>query len=148
MSLLEDIDRHLIEALKAGDKLRVTVLRGLKSDLKYRRIDKGNDLTDADIIEVLSSAAKKRREAIEQFTAGKRQDLADKEQAELEIITTYLPRQMSEDELRVLIADAITESGAASPAQLGLVMKVLMPRVKGKADGKLVNKLAAEMLAK
>ncbi len=148
MSLLEDIDRHLTEALKAGDKLRVTVLRGLKSDLKYRRIDKGNDLTDADIIEVLSSAAKKRREAIEQFTAGKRQDLADKEQAELEIITTYLPRQMSEDELRVLIADAITESGAASPAQLGLVMKVLMPRVKGKADGKLVNKLAAEMLAK
>jgi len=148
MSLLEDIDRHLIEALKAGDKLRVTVLRGLKSDLKYRRIDKGNDLTDTDMIEVLSSAAKKRREAIEQYAAGKRQDLVDKEQAELDIITTYLPRQMSEDELRVMIADAIAESGAASPAQLGLVMKVLMPRVKGKADGKLVNKLAAEMLAK
>ncbi len=148
MGLLEDIDRQMTEALKAGDKLRVTVLRGLKSDLKYRRIDKGDDLTPEDITAVLASAAKKRRESIEQFAAGGRQDLVDKEQAELDIITTYLPKQMTEDELRSLIAAAIEESGAASPAQIGLVMKLLMPKVKGRADGKLVNKLAAEMLAK
>jgi len=148
MSLLEDIDRQLTEALKGGDKLRVMVLRGLKSDLKYRRIDKGDDLTAEDILAVLSTAAKRRRESIEQFAAGNGQDLVDKERAELEIITKYLPEQMPEDELRGLIAQAISEAGATSPTQLGLVMKVLMPKIKGKADGKLVNKLAAEMLAK
>ena len=148
MSLLQSIDKHLTEALKAGDKLKVTVLRGLKSDITYRRIDKGDALTDEEIVAVLASAAKKRRESIEQFAAGGRQDLVDKERTELEIISAYLPAQMSEEELRGLIAAAIEEAGAASPAQLGLVMKVLMPRVRGKADGKLVNKLAAEMLAK
>jgi len=148
MSLLEQIDKDTIAAMKAGEKDRLTCLRGLKSDLKYKRIELGKDLTDEQAVEVLSTAAKKRRDSIEMFQKGGRDDLVKKEQAELEIITAYLPKQLGEAELRDLIAVAIKTSGADSPQKIGLVMKVLMPRIKGKADGKLVNQLVAEMLAK
>jgi len=136
------------QALKAGEKERLTVLRGLKSELKYKQIDKVDELTDDDAIAVLSSAAKKRRESIEQFQKGGREDLVKKEQAELAIITSYLPEQLSEEKLHQIISDAIAESGADSPQKVGLVMKVVMPKIKGQADGKLVNKLAMEILAK
>jgi uncharacterized protein YqeY len=148
MSILNQIDQDLIKALKAGEKLRATVLRGLKSDIKYAQIDKGDDFGDEDIMAVLTSCAKKRRESIEQFQNGNRQDLADKEQAELGIIETYLPKQLSGDELRSLVTEAIAECGASSPKDIGLVMKAVMPKVKGKADGKQVNQLASEILAK
>jgi hypothetical protein len=147
MSLFEKIDEDIIEALKAGEKDRLTLLRGLKSDLKYAKLDKGDDLTDQDVIGVLASQAKKRRDSIEQFEKGGRDDLVAKERAELEIITTYLPKQLSEDELREIVASAITEAGAESPDQIGAVMKIVMPKVKGAADGKLVSKLAMEILA-
>ena len=148
MSLLKQIDKDTIVAMKAGEKARLTCLRGLKSDLKYKRIELGKDLTDEQAVEVLSTAAKKRRDSIEMFQKGGRDDLVQKEQAELEIITAYLPKQLSEAELRDLIAAAIAGSGADSPQKIGLVMKALMPQVKGKADGRLVSKLVAEMLAK
>lgn len=147
MSLFETIDKDIITALKAGEKSRLTLLRGLKSDLKYAKLDKGDDLTDSDAIEVLAYQAKKRRDSIEQFEKGGRDDLVAKERAELEIITTYLPKQMSEDELREIVADAISEAGAESPAQIGAVMKIVMPKIKGVADGKMVSKLAMEILA-
>ena len=148
MTLIERIDQDMKEALKAGQKLRLTVLRGLKSDFKYKQIELGSPLTEDQVIGVLSSSAKKRRESIEQYRLGKREDLAQKEEAELEIINSYLPQQLSEDRLRELIQEAIAESGADSPQKIGLVMKVLMPKVKGQADGKLVNRLVAEILAK
>ena len=138
----------MIEALKAGEKAKVTVLRGLKSDLKYKLIDKGEELTDDEIIAVLSTAAKRRRESIEQFRQGNRDDLADKEQSELKIIEQYLPEQMDEEKIRRIVAEAIEETGADSPQKIGLVMKAVMPKVKGKADGKVVNRLVAELLAK
>lgn len=147
MSLFERIDKDIIVALKAGEKDRLTLLRGLKSDLKYAKLDKGDDLTDSEAIDVLAYQAKKRRDSIEQFEKGGREDLVAKERAELEIITTYLPKQMSEDELREIIAAAIAEAGVDSPAQIGAVMKIVMPKVKGVADGKLVSKLATEILA-
>ena len=148
MSVVKQIDSNLIEALKAGEKAKVTVLRGLKSDLKYRLIAKGEELTEDDIIAVLSSAAKRRRESIDQFRQGNRDDLADKEQSELEIIEQYLPAQMDEEKVRQIVAEAIEETGADSPQKIGLVMKAVMPKLKGKADGKLVNRLVAELLAK
>jgi hypothetical protein len=148
MSLLEQIDKDIIEALKGGDKARLTVLRGLKSDLKYKQIDGGKELTDEMALEVLSTAAKRRRDSIEQFRKGEREDLAQQEESELELISTYLPKQLSEDELRPMAAAAIAEVGAESPKQMGLVMKALMPKVKGKADGKLLSKLISELLAK
>ncbi|MDH3892662.1 MAG: GatB/YqeY domain-containing protein [candidate division Zixibacteria bacterium] len=147
MSLFERIDKDTIEALKAGEKDLLTLLRGLKSDLKYARLDKGDDLTDQDVIGVLASQAKKRRDSIEQFEKGGRDDLVAKERAELEIITTYLPKQLTEGELREIITKAISETGAESPAQLGAVMKIVVPQTKGLADGKLVSKLALEILA-
>ncbi len=148
MTLIERIDQDMKEALKAGQKLKLTVLRGLKSDCKYKQIEIGSPLTEEQVVGVLSSSAKKRRESIEQYRLGKREDLAQKEEAELEIINSYLPQQLSEDRLRELIREAIAESGADSPQKIGLVMKVLMPKVKGQADGKLVNRLVAEILAK
>lgn len=148
MTLIERVDSDIKEALKAGDKERLVVLRGLKSDFKYRQIELGSPLTDEQVIAVLSTAAKKRRESVDQFRAGGRADLADKEERELAIIQGYLPQQLTEERLRQIIAEAIAESGADSPQKMGLVMKVLMPKIKGQADGKLVNKLVTEMLAK
>ncbi len=147
MSIIKKIDEDLKKALKGGDKLKVTVLRGLKSDIKYRQIDKGEELTEDDVLGVLQGAAKKRRDSIEQFKLGKRDDLVDKESTELDIIKGYLPEQLSEDKIRELIAESIKETGADSPKMIGLVMKDLMPKIKGKADGKLVNKLVSEMLS-
>jgi uncharacterized protein YqeY len=148
MALFEKIDHDMIEALKAGEKDRLIVLRGLKSDLKYKRIDKGDDLTDEDVISVLASAAKQRRDSIEQFAKGGRSDLVQQERFQLEVITSYLPKQLDENELREIVARAIAEVSAESPQQIGAVMKVVMPQVKGVADGKMVNKLAMEILAK
>jgi len=148
MSILEQIDKDTIKALKGGDKPRLTVLRGLKSDLKYRKIEVGKNLTDELEIDVLASAAKKRRDSIEQFHAGGREDLVQSETFELEVISSYLPKQLTEDELRQMCTEAVAEVGAESPRQMGVVMKVLMPKIKGKADGKLVSKLIAELLAK
>jgi uncharacterized protein YqeY len=148
MSLFEKIDQDMKQALKARDKERLSVLRGLKSDLKYRQIDKGDELSEEDAIAVLSSAAKRRRESIDEFRKGGREDLVRKERFELEVITTYLPQQLSEEKLREIIREAIAETGADSPQKLGLVMKIVMPKIKGQADGKLVNKLAMDMLAK
>jgi uncharacterized protein YqeY len=147
MSLLARIDEDLILALKSGDKLKVTVLRGLKSDIKYKKIENGADLSDEEIVGVLSGAAKKRRESIEQFEAGNRQDLADKEKTELAMIAGYLPEPLSEDQLRELVINSIKETGADSPAKAGMVMKDLMPKIKGKADGKLAIKLVSEILS-
>ena len=148
MPILEQIDQDLIKALKAGEKQKATVLRGLKSDLKYAQIEKKSDLSDPEVLNVLASAAKKRRESIEQYQAAGREDLVTKESSELEIIQGYLPRQLSEDEVRQIVQDAVAETGATSPAQMGLVMKVVMPKTKGRADGKLVNRLVQEILAK
>ena len=96
---------------------------------------------------MLTSAAKKRRESIEQYKLGNRQDLVDKEQAELDMISAYLPEQLGEDTLRQLITEAIEATGADSPKDMGKVMKHLMPKIKGKADGKLVNRLVSDFLA-
>jgi uncharacterized protein YqeY len=147
VSILHKIDDEIKTALKARDSLKSTLLRGLKSDIKYRQIDVGRELTEEDIIGVLQSAAKRRRDSIEQFKKGGRDDLVDKESKELELIEGYLPEQMSEDEIRKHIQSSIDDTGAESPAQLGQVMKDLMPKLKGQADGKLVNQLVREMLS-
>ena len=148
MSLLDQIEQDMKEALRAGQKERLTVLRGLKSDFKYKQIEIGHPLTDADAIGVLTTSAKKRRESIEQFRSGGREELARKEELELQVITGYLPEQLTEEKLRQIIAETITETGADSPQQMGLVMKALLPKIKGQADGKLVSRMVTEMLAK
>jgi uncharacterized protein YqeY len=134
--------------MKSGEKHKVETLRGLQSDLKYRRIEIGADLSEADIVGVLRHAAKKRREAIEQFSKGGRKDLADKESAELALISAYLPADMADADLDNLIRDAIAQSGATSVQDLGKVMSAVMPKVQGGADGKRVNARVRELLSK
>jgi hypothetical protein len=148
MSLLNRIDEDMKKALKAGEKEKLTVLMGLKSDLKYRQIDLGEQLSDDDVIAVLNSARKKHRDSIEQFEKGGREDLVKKEKLGLEIIEQYLPEQISEEQLIEIVRQAIEETGADSPAKIGLVMKVVIPKVKGQADGKVINKLVMDLLSK
>ena len=146
MAFLDDLNAVLKEALKSRDDLKVSVIRMIKASLKYKEIEKMSSLTDADILSVLSTLAKQRRESIEQFSAAGRTDLADKETKELEIIRSYLPNQLSLSELDDIIRSAISESGATTLNDLGKVMKVLMPKVKGVADGKIVNLRVKEVL--
>jgi uncharacterized protein YqeY len=148
MSLLKQIDQDLVKALKSGDHLAADTLRGLKSDIKYFQLEKRLDeVTDDDIIGVISSSAKRRRDSIEQFKAGGRQDLVDKESRELEIVQHYLPDQLTEDDIEKIVKEAVEETGAQSPGEMGKVMKVVMPKVKGRADGKIVQKIVTRTLS-
>ena len=134
-------------AMKSGDKIRLETIRGLRSQLKNTEIDKGEALSLEDEIQVLMSAAKKRKESIEQFKAGQRFDRAEEEERELHIIQEYLPQQMSEEEIVLLVNTVLTEVSATSPADMGKVMSKLMPQVKGRADGKIVQKIVQQKLA-
>lgn len=146
MTLVEKINSDLIGAMKNRDELRLKVLRMLKSELKYKAIDTGEDLSDDDAVAVLSSAAKKRKEAVDEYRRGGREDLAEQEMAESEIIKEYLPEQLSENELKILVEKAVAETGAESVKDLGAVMKVLMPQIRGRADGKSVNIVVRNIL--
>lgn len=152
MNFLERITRDLTEAMKGHGEERelvISVLRMIKSAVKNAEIalrGSGRDLGDDDIVGVLSTMVKQRKEAAEQYLDAGRKDLADKETRETEIIQRYLPKQLTPDELDSLIREAIQETGVASPQEAGKLMKVLMPRVRGKADGKLVNQRVREIL--
>ena len=146
MSLLEKIEDDLRSAMKASDRLKVSVLRMAKAAIKNRQIDMGKELSDADIIPVLSTLAKQRRESIEQFSKGGRQDLADKESLELAILQSYLPEQITPEELDRIVLEAIKESSAAGAKDMGKVMRLVMPRTKGAADGKIVSQRVTELL--
>jgi len=146
MTISDKINEDLKSAMKSGDKTALSVLRMLKSDFKYKQIELGRDLTEDDLLAVLASSAKKRRDAIEGFEKGGRSDLVAKEKAELEVLSGYLPQQMSIEELEKIVAEVVAETGASTPKDIGLVMKQLMPRVKGKIDGRKVNEAVARKL--
>jgi uncharacterized protein len=147
MTLLEKIKEDLNEAMKREDKVRRSTLRLVLSAVSYAEIAKQKKLDDAGVIEVLAKEAKQRRESIEAFKAGNRQDLVSQEQAELTILQEYLPKQMGREELTVLAKQAIAETGAKGLADKGKVMSKLMPLVKGKADGKDVNEVVIGLLS-
>jgi len=138
----------LKSALRSGDKLRTSVIRLLTALIKNREVEKRGPLTDAELMQALSASCKQRQEAIEQFRQGHRQDLVDKETAELLILQAYLPTAFGPEELQALVQEAIRESQAASPREMGKVMTLLMPKVTGRADGKVVSELVREMLTK
>lgn len=144
--LKSKIDQDIKEALKARNNLKLGVLRMLKSEIKYKEINKGSELSDDEVISVLSSSVKKRKESIEQFQKGGRDDLVSREKAELEVVRGYMPEQLTEDKLIRIIQLAIQENNVTGPSDLGKVMKSIMPQVKGKADGKLINQLVASQL--
>jgi uncharacterized protein YqeY len=146
LPILDDLNSALKEALKSRDELKVSVIRMMKASLKNKEIEMMGNLTDENIMSVLSTMSKQRRESIEQYTNAGRIDLAERESKELEIVQSYLPKQLSAEEIDAFIRSAISESGATSANDMGKVMKVLMPKVKGVADGKIVNQRVKELL--
>jgi uncharacterized protein YqeY len=146
LKLLDRIQDDLKRSLKAKDGSRVSVLRFLLAAVKNREIEKKESLSDDEILAEIASSAKRRRESIEAFKNGDRQDLVDKEEAELAILAEYLPAQMSAEEVRLIAEEIIGAVNARSPADIGAVMKEIMPRVRGKADGKVVNQIVREIL--
>lgn len=133
-------------AMKSGDKDLVSFTRNLHALIRKKEIDDKVELDDAGIQKIIQSAVKQRQDSIEQFKSGGRQDLVDKETAELKFLMGYMPQQMSEDEVRKIVDWAVTEAKATSAKDMGNVMKLLMPKVQGRADGKLVNQLVKERI--
>jgi len=146
MSLLKKLDEDLITALKKSDKLKLSVLRMAKAAVKNQQIDKGRELQDEEILAIFSTLAKQRRESIEQFSKGGRDDLVRQETLELEILQSYMPAQLSTQEIDDMILQAIKEASAKNEGDMGKVMKMLAPRIKGVADGKWVNNRVRELL--
>lgn len=149
--LKQQLRDELKESMIAKDELRKSVLRMLISAITYYEIQKGGagyEATDEDVLSVIDKQVKQRKDSIEQFEKAGRQELADKEKAEMALLEKYLPEQMSEEEVRELVKEAIEQTGASSPQDMGKVMGALMPKVKGKADGGLVSRLVKEALSK
>ena len=147
MALKDTLDAELKAAMREKDQLRLSVVRMLKSAVKYREIELMKPLDDAGILGVVSTEIKRRRDSVEQYRAGNRADLADKEEAEIRILQGWLPAQLGEEELRAKVDEAIARTGAKGPKDMGAVMKALLPEVQGKADGKVVSELVKQRLA-
>lgn len=147
MTIVEKLDSDLKEALKSRDRLKLSVIRLIKASLKNREIEKMKGLTDDDVMSVLLSHSKQRKESIRQFTLAGRIDLAEKEQKEFEIIEQYLPKQLSNKEIDEIIISSLKEASITSLKDIGLAMKIIMPKIKGSADGKYVNQKVKELLS-
>ena len=148
MSLEQSLSTDIVTAMRAKDATRLTALRMLKTALTNKSIEKGRALEAAEELQVVSQLVKQRRDSIEQFTKGGRKDLADKEQAEIVILDTYLPAAATDDEIGTAVAAAITETGASSQKDMGRVMKVVMAALAGKTvDGKKVNEAVRKILS-
>jgi hypothetical protein len=148
MNLLEKIDFDLKNAMKAADAVRAGTLKMLKSDIAYEKGKTGKELTEEQIIEVVSRSAKRRRDSIKEFKKGNRQDLVDKETMELAIVEEYLPKQMSEEEIEKHISEKLASLGAVTQKDIGRVMGEIMKELKGKADGGVVKTILSKKIEK
>jgi len=149
MSLLQRVDEDLKTAMKARDELKVSALRMLKAAASNAAIQKGKaDLEDAEVLDVIAKLIKQRQESIEAFTKGNRPELAEKEKKEAAILKAYLPAQMPDEELKGIIQAAVKETGASGPQGMGVVMKAVLPKVAGRADGGKVSQFVREALGK
>jgi len=151
MSLRERLDEDLKSAMRGQrtdpeQRIRVSTIRFLNAEIKNAEILKKEELTDEEIQDIIQRQIKRRKDSIEQYKKGGREDLAEKEAKEEKILSSYLPEQLSDEEIRELARKAIEETGAASPKEMGKVMSKLMPEVRGKADGKRVSQIASELL--
>ncbi len=146
MELRERIEADAKTALKAGAKEKLSTLRMLNAALKNKQIDKRRPLTEEEVLETVRSLIKQRKDSIEQFAKGNRQDLVDKETAEVSVLEAYLPAQLSRAELEAMVRDAVAQTGAQGARDMGKVMKALIPMLGGRADGKLVSELVKSAL--
>ena len=147
MALKEQLDADMKAAMRDKDTLKLSTVRMLKSAIKYREIELMKPLDDAGVLAVISTEVKRRRDSVEQYRAGNRQDLADKEEAEIRILQAWLPAQLSPDELAALIDEAVKKVGAQGPKDMGAVMKEVQPKVQGRAEGKTVSEQVKARLA-
>lgn len=146
MGLQEKLLEDMKTVMKSGDRVALETIRMLRAQLKNGSIAKGEDLSDDEVIGVLSKEARKRKESLELFRQGGRDDLVDIEERELEIITSYLPEALSPEQLEEIVDKAMNETGAESPRDMGKVMGHVMPQIKGRADGKMVQELVKKKL--
>ncbi len=147
MSLAEILSDDLKKALKTAQKDTLSVIRMIKAAVKNKEIEKGAALSDEEIHGVLMTLARQRKDSIEQFSKGNRQDLVEKETGELSIIQSYLPEQLTDEEVKEIIRDTVKEIGVQGPQDMGKIMKSVMAKVKGQADGRLVSELVKKAIA-
>jgi len=147
MSLEESLVEEMKQAMKSNDKLRLSTIRMIRSALKNKEIELRKKLEDEDIVKVIQVMVRKGEEAVEQFQAGGRMDLVEKEKREIEILKSFLPQPLNQEEILKIIDQSIQETQASSPKDMGKVMKAVMPKIGGKADGKLINQLVKERLS-
>lgn len=146
MTMQEKLSADLKQAMMAKDEMRMLVLRSMITELKNERVKKMKDLVEGDELAVLQRCAKMRKDSIEQFTAGGRKDLADREAAELKMIESYLPSQMSDADIEAIVQKAIKDTGAVGKRDMGKVMKAVMEQCKGRADGNKVKEVVNRLL--
>lgn len=147
MDINVKLNAEMIVAAKAKDKVRLSTIRMLKTALHNKEIDLMRPLNENETLQILSAIVKQRKDSIEQFVKGGRSDLVEKEEAELKVVQEFMPAQMSDDEVENVIRKAITEAGAVSVKDMGKVMKILMPQLTGKADGKMVGEKVKAFLS-
>lgn len=147
-SILDTLLADIKTAMKAQEKDRLLALRTLHSEIKNLELIEQKELNDGNVAGVVAKAIKQRMESIEQFKAANRNDLVEKEQAQADIYKKYLPAQLTKEEIEPIVAAAVAEAGAQGKQDLGKVMKIVMPQVKGRADGKLINEIVAQKLDK
>ena len=149
MGLRERLDADLKAAMKEKDELKLSVVRMLKSAVRYREVEgeKAVTLDEAGILQVVATEIKRRRDSVEQYRAGKREDLARKEEAEIAVLQSYLPAQLGPEELAKRVEEAIARVGAKGPRDMGMVMKALLPEVQGRAENKVVSEMVKQRLA-
>jgi uncharacterized protein len=145
--LNQKIDSDIIEAMKSKDEETLSVLRMVKSAIKNKEIEKKTELEDVDVMGVIQSQIKTRRDSVEMYKTGGREELAQKEEKEISILQKYLPEQMSEVDVRVKVKEAITKTGASQISDMGKVMGMVVGELKGKADGSMISKIVKEELS-
>lgn len=146
MSIKDKLMADLKDAMKSHNKLRKDVITLIRSAIKQREVDERIELTDEDILTIISKQLKEKKSSIEDFKKGNREDLVKQTEDEMEILLEYLPKQLSQEDLKVIVKDAIDKENISSMKDIGKLMKAVMPQVKGKADGNAVNKIARELL--
>ncbi|WP_100488637.1 GatB/YqeY domain-containing protein [Sporolactobacillus pectinivorans] len=147
MSLVDRLNSDMKQAMKARDKVRLSVIRMIKTALQNESIKKMKELSEDEVLAVLSRELKQRKDSLQEFENAGRQDLVEEVSNEIAIVQTYMPEQLSEEDIKSIIDETISEVGAGSKADIGKIMKVIMPKLKGRADGSLVNRLVRSKLS-
>jgi uncharacterized protein YqeY len=147
MSLSEQLNEDMKRAMKNQDKFSLSVIRMIRSAIKNVEIDQKKTLDDNEVLDILNREIKQRKDSLQEFEKAGRDDLAETLKKELEVIAVYMPEQLTEEEIKAVVSQTIQETGVSSKAELGKLMSALMPKVKGRADGRLVNQIVQQLLS-